>query len=255
MLTQLLWLILLLLGAQEEPLRGSGRVSSEPAVVGATDVDAEPSAEPVQPATTPEAEDATPLKADARAPSTATSSREGLLQRHMRELYGLLALCCLWLITRIYGSADTRPRRLPPTRHAPVTVEELGRTMFSLAKGEDFDAYRLLYLSGVEASRVLGPEHGQRYIAQRSLSALETAFEVLMEQIPFGTTYEGSSREDTGHCLMNVCSKDGEEYQISLGGTEQVGAILRLVTPGTGRMPSLGAFLEDSEDAITEIQI
>ena len=158
---------------------------------------------------------------------------EQLIQAHLRELCGLLALLTLWLITRLYEEPKNRAR-VAPTRHSPVTAEELGRTVFSIAGGDDFDAYRVLFLSGSEASQILGPLAGKQYLVRRTLSALQAAFEVLLAQLPHGVSYVGTELLETGQCVMSVHDTQQRQHLVVIGSVAHVGAVMRLVEPGAG---------------------
>jgi hypothetical protein len=172
---------------------------------------------------------------------------EQLIQEHLQELFGLLALLTLWLITRLYAEPK-KLARVAPTRYSPVTTEELGRTVFSIAGGDDFDAYRVLFLSGAEASQVLGPQGGQRYLARRTLSALEVAFEVLLEQLPHGVSYVGTELLETGQCAMHVRDGQDPQYTVLVGSVAHVGAVMRLVEPGSGPVAPSAAQRPPSND-------
>jgi hypothetical protein len=156
-----------------------------------------------------------------------------LIQAHFRELCGLLALLTLWLITRLYEEPKKRAR-VAPTRHSPVTAEELGRTVFSIAGSDDFDAYRVLFLSGSEASQILGSLAAKQYLVRRTLSALGAAFEVLLAQLPHGVRYVGTELLETGQCVMSVHDAQQRQHLVVIGSVAHVGAVMRLVEPGVG---------------------
>jgi hypothetical protein len=196
--------------------------------------------------------EAAPGAAKAR-PFPVSAKKKKFFHEHKRKFYGLLALLILWLTARLLSGPEQVEARRPPTRHSPVSAEELGRTVFAVARGEDFDAYRVLYLSGSEAIQVLGPSEGQRYIGRRTFEALQAAFELLVEQVPHGTVYVSTELRNTGQCVMTVRNASDERRAVPLGSVAQVGAVMRIVEPGIGPVPSEPMpFLDD--DSITELK-
>ncbi len=192
---------------------------------------AAPSPQPDAPA--PEGPTAAPATKDKKSPQRKASpaAPPPWFKRYLRELYGLLALLCLWLITRIYGQTSTQNDRQPPPRPSPVTEEELGRIIFSIGRSADVDAYRMLFLSGAEAMQVLGPANTDQYLSERSHSSLQVACGALSAQLPSGTSYVKTTIQSTDRCVLHVANPDGSGREISVGTVAKVGAVFRLIEP------------------------
>jgi hypothetical protein len=170
-------------------------------------------------------------KRRSRRDKAEAADQQTWLKQHIREIEALLALLTLWLITRIYGQTSAKNSPKAPTRSAPVTEEELGRILFGVGRGRDVDAYRTLFLNGAEAMTVLGADNAERYLAKRSLAALEDACERLSSLLPSGTSYIKTEVTSTHQCILHVANPDGSGRTVAVGTIVRLGAVLRLVVP------------------------
>ncbi len=151
----------------------------------------------------------------------------------------VVALLLLWLLTR---KQNERGAVRVPTRHAPTTPDELSHLLFQAVLDADLDTYRVLHLTGGEASRLLGQLEAERYLSQRSVRVLEDALVELAIRVPPGATLVGAV-ENAGRLTLQV-RFDGRTENVSAGTVRQVGNIWRLYeVPAHAEPPSFsGSF-------------
>lgn len=171
------------------------------------------------------------------------------VERHQRELLGLLGLLILWLITRLFGQEETKTRR-PSKRHSPLTAEEFARVTFSVIRGENVSEYRGLYLTGAESVDIMGNQAAQTYLEQRTSDVFELAFDALFDHLPPQANFEKGHLNEKDCVELWVVDNQNRRHRIPVGQIVHVGAILRLVTPAVGSeaMPKI----EPIESVLTE---
>ena len=154
------------------------------------------------------------------------------VQRHQRELLGLLGLLVLWLITRLVGQEETRPNR-PSKRHSPLNADELARVIFSVIRGEQVSEYKGLYLTGSEAVQVMGEAIASRYLEQRTPDVFALAFDALFECVPPNSRFEKGHLNERDVAELWVID-DRDQRRIPVGQITHIGAVLRIIAPVSG---------------------
>lgn len=151
----------------------------------------------------------------------------------------VVALLLLWLLTR---KQNEKTAVRAPKRHDPTTPEELSMLLFQAVLDADLDTYRVLHLTGGEASRLFGQIDAEQYLARRTLKALEDALVELAIRVPPGATLSGAV-ERSGRLTLQV-RYEGRTENVAAGTVRQVGAIWRLYElPAHGEPPSFsGSF-------------
>jgi len=166
-----------------------------------------------------DAEQATPQRRQQRQPAT--------IKRDNTDKYlGILGLLFLWLLTR--KENERKEVRGRPTRKAPLTVEELGRAIYSVARSSDLTGFRTLHIDGKEAGEALGVDEATQYLRDRTQAKLAQDMADLSENIPMGAQYK-SCKIDGDQITITLINSTGEEVRVGAGKVLQVGAILRLV--------------------------
>jgi hypothetical protein len=156
-------------------------------------------------------------------------------QQYFRELMALLALCILWLLTRMYTHPEeVRVSKTRRTRQSAVSADEFARILFSILLDEDVDGYRSMYLNGAEAIRVMGQGAGEAYLTQRSSQVLETAFNLLYERIPPGARFEQGHHTARDEVEIWLLDEEDRRHCVPVGIIAHVGAVIRLVAPIVG---------------------
>ena len=137
-------------------------------------------------------------------------------------------LLALWLLTRVRSQAEP-----PPPRKAPVTLDELGRSVFAAVRNTDFSAYRELFLAGSETRAVLGAG-ADAYLDRRTRERLAEALAALRSCLPEGCHYRGFLIDEGGQAFLEAQMADGAVRPVLVGSVIQVGVIWRLVDPPGG---------------------
>jgi hypothetical protein len=167
----------------------------------------------------------------AKTQHTTEQAPRTWIERNLRKIQALLALLTLWLITRIYDQSSAKNSRQPPPRPSPITAEELGRTLFSVGRSNDIDAYRALFLTGAEAVQILGADQAKQYLSRRNLTTLELAYGQLTQRLPSGSSYIKTELTAMHQCILHIATPDGSGRTLEIGTVAEVGAVLRLVAP------------------------
>lgn len=140
-------------------------------------------------------------------------------------LWLLLALLlCFWLLTRV------RQQEQASARRTPLTLDELGRTIFGVGRSGDFAGYRELYLAGGEAQAVFGDQAGP-YLDRRTRPVLATALERLGSALRPGCHFHSLLLGEDGQAYLEVREPGGTVVPIPVGSAVQVGPAWRLVDP------------------------
>ena len=147
------------------------------------------------------------------------------------KFLGLVALLLLWLLARTEArrQASSVPQR--PSRHAPISPDELGHAAFLAALDADLEEYRGLFLNGPEAAQVLGTDAAEAYLSRRSLRALEDALAEFAARIPAGAHFDHAAMEGEDLCLVTLRLDDDSKATLPLGSVSRVGRVLRLREP------------------------
>ena len=164
-----------------------------------------------------------------RAPDKPTP----FVERHQRELLGLLGLLILWLITRLVGQEETQVKR-PSKRHSPLNAEEFARIAFSVIRGENVAEYRGLYLTGPEAVQTMGNQTAKLYLEQRTSDVFAIAFDDLFDRIPASARFEKGELNQNDVVELWVLDDHNNQHCIPIGQIVHVGAIMRLIAPAMG---------------------
>lgn len=169
----------------------------------------------------------------------ADARRAKKIKDQTAKAMAVVALLLLWLLTR---KQNERTAARVPKRHAPTTVDELAHLLFQAILDADLDTYRVLHMTGGEASRLLGQVDAERYLAQRTHKSLEDALVELAIRVPPGATLEGAV-ENQGRITLQV-RFDSRTENVAAGTVRQVGAIWRLYElPSHAEPPSFsGSF-------------
>lgn len=145
-------------------------------------------------------------------------------------LWLLLALLlCFWLLTRVRAQEAVAGRR------TPLTLDELGRSIFSVARSVDLAGYRELYLAGGEAQAVFG-DGASQYLDRRTRPRLHAALESLGSALKPGCHFQSLLLGEDGQAYIEVREPGGTVVPIAVGSAVQVGPAWRLVEP-----PAAGA--------------
>ena len=100
--------------------------------------------------------------------------------------------------------------------------------MYCLSK--DIRGYRSLYLTAKEAHDKLG-EVAEQYLEQRGVTVLEDAFNTLCDSIQVGCIYKGIEPRENGVLSLQVQSKVGEQFTVTIGSMTMVENAYRLLSP------------------------
>jgi len=139
-------------------------------------------------------------------------------------LLSVALVLALWLLLRVRGREE-RDRR--PKRANPLTPDELGRTVFQIARGADLDAFRALFLTGAEAAEMLG-EDAPRYLEQRTLAAMEESLVNIAARIPEGSVFGGAIVPPSGEAILYAKDADGGKAEVPMGTAIKVRHVWRL---------------------------
>ena len=94
----------------------------------------------------------------------------------------------------------------------------------------DIRGYRSLYLTAKEAHDKLG-DVAEQYLEQRGVTVLEGAFNTLCDSIEVGCIYKGIEPEENGVLSLQVKSKSGEDFNVTIGTMTMVDNAYRLLSP------------------------
>jgi hypothetical protein len=144
--------------------------------------------------------------------------------------YLLIALMMAFLLlSRVHRrTAATRSR--PPERRAPLSYEELARTVYQMAVNADLEGYRGLYLAGGEAAAVFG-DVAEQYLSSRTVEILEESLCTIAAHLADAPRFHGVRLDTEDHLFMQVRRAEGELQEIDLGSVVRVGAVVRLAEP------------------------
>jgi len=150
-----------------------------------------------------------------------------------RNWEAVAALLGLWLVARVADrrSGGTHVRLGRPGRDV-VSPQELAQAAFSAARSSDFDAYRALYLTGAEASRIMGRERAEAYIDERDSESLRESFAVLCDAAGPGAVFAGVAEgEEPGDFAVVEHQPDGMTHVVPLGRLARLGGLWRIERP------------------------
>ena len=94
----------------------------------------------------------------------------------------------------------------------------------------DIRGYRSLYLTAKEAHDKLG-DVTEQYLEQRGVTVLEQAFNTLCDSIEVGCIYKGIEPGESGVLILQVQSKAGEQFTVTVGAMTMVDTAYRLLNP------------------------
>lgn len=145
---------------------------------------------------------------------------------HTDKYLGILGLLFLWLLTR--KENERKEIRKRPERKAPVTAEELGRALYTVARSGDLTGFRTLHIDGKEAGEALGIDAATQYLRNRTQEKLTQDITKLSDKIPMGAQYK-SCKIIGDKIIITLITSLGDLVEIDAGKATQVGAVLRLV--------------------------
>lgn len=166
-----------------------------------------------------------PVLANLRA--FAAVSTLGWLAEPRNALLAIALLLCLWLWLLVRRRGEEVHRHLRPS---PLTPDELGRTVFRVARSLDHRTYRELLLCGTEAAHLLGDD-AAAYMEARSPEVLAASLRALASRIPEGATYSGVRGGEDEHWHIEVRTEQGESIAVEVGTVVKVGAAWRIFAP------------------------
>ena len=171
------------------------------------------------------------------------------VEENQSELLALAGLFFLWLLARLLApTPDARPSPRQK-RVSPVNAQELGRILYSIGRGDDFVAYRNLYLTGSEATGLLGEAKSIAYLEKRTADVLKLAYEHLRTQIPSGSRYTSTLLDEQDRLSLLINNEEGKVQRIAVARIARVGAIMRLASPIVKAAENVA---DDVEDENTE---
>lgn len=94
----------------------------------------------------------------------------------------------------------------------------------------DIRGYRSLYLTAKESHDKLG-DVAEQYLEQRGVTVLENAFNTLCDSIEVGCVYKGIEPGESGVLSLQVQSKAGELFTVTIGSMTMVDTAYRLLSP------------------------
>ena len=157
--------------------------------------------------------------------------KKSFLESNRDELLALVALLLLWALTR--SEEEKKVRRARPMRHSPVTLDELGRLVYGIAKGNNLDDYRALYINGGEARELIGGEAAEAYLNTRTVPMLSKSLQGLFDALNGGQQYRGVESLPDERFALRFLGENGEEQVVPVASYVEVKAVLRLVIPAT----------------------
>ena len=135
------------------------------------------------------------------------------------------ALLCFWLWLLVRRREETH-RVVRPT---PLSHDELGRMVFTVARAGDVRAWRGLFLNGGEAAARMG-ENADHWLETHDVAHLASMLRALADCIPKGAIYLGCGLQEDGRLALHIREKGGNERWVAFGVAEQVGVAWRLVS-------------------------
>lgn len=136
----------------------------------------------------------------------------------------LLLMGWLWMLVRRRGG-DQPVRRVRPE---PLTLDELGRTVFKAAMLQDIGLWRDLFVNGAEARGLLG-DGATPFLERRTPEVLDEVLRATIARVPTGATYGGLDQDKAGRLALIIELPNGGGTDLApLGHAVQVGRSWRL---------------------------
>lgn len=140
------------------------------------------------------------------------------------EGLAVAALLGLLLLSRV--NRRKRQERTRPPRRTPMTVAELGSSVFEAGRQADLFLYRDLFLTGGEVSEMFGREEADRWLARRTNDHLTESLAGLAVICRPGSFFTGARLE--GEVLvLRTRGGDGEQER-PVAVVQKVGTAFRL---------------------------
>ncbi len=145
--------------------------------------------------------------------------------------YLLVALMlAMLLFVRVHRrERSTAPPRIP--RASPRSRDELGRLLFDIIQQGDVQAYRGLFLLGLEIQRALGRQ-ADAYIHGRVPGMFETSLDKIAARVPSGSGFDGTVLVGRDALGLRLLAVDGSRSTVIVGTVTEVDGIYRMVHPG-----------------------
>ena len=148
--------------------------------------------------------------------------------QHQENVFLLIALLLALWLWLLVSRREQEGKEVH--RRTPLSPNELGRTAFAVARSNDLQGYRSLFLNAMEAREKLGPV-AEQYMEKRSVEVLRGAFGRLMASIPIGAIYVGINEEEKSRVVIVIRLQDQSQQSLSIGTVTWVGSALRLLEP------------------------
>lgn len=164
------------------------------------------------------------------------TQKRSVLCKHMilldPQTLALMAalLLGLWLLLRV----NREQEKLRPQRRGPQSPTELARMVMELARANDRQGWRSLFLMGAESREVMGGQADHFLSACRG-PRLDEALRLLQQQIPPAATFMYGRQEHDGRCYLHLQDRE-VELELCFGKAVKVGKVLRLVEPASGSL-------------------
>ena len=90
-----------------------------------------------------------------------------------------------------------------PERPLPLTVEDLGRKVFTYARSNDVFSYRGLFINGSEARNLLG-NLANEFLEKRNPQRLAQSLQTLKDEIPNSAIYVGLGTKEGTKLIIRI---------------------------------------------------
>jgi hypothetical protein len=143
-------------------------------------------------------------------------------------------LIALMLLMLLFMRVHRRERSLAPPRiprGKPRSLDELGRAIFDIVQRDDVQAYRGLFLLGLEVQKALG-DQADAYIAGRRPGMFETSLAKIAARVPSGATFDGTMIVGRDALALRLQTVTGGRTTVIVGTVTKVDEIYRMVHPG-----------------------
>jgi len=139
----------------------------------------------------------------------------------------IVALLLCFLLWSLVRRRDEVESNRPKSRPGFLTLQELGRAVFMAARSGDISTYKTFFISGKEASDILGYQ-ANAYLESRTNQAYMDSLLNIQQKIPEKSFYDGVKEFKNGHFALRVKDHEGRIHHVRAGGFIQTGQFWRL---------------------------
>ena len=111
-----------------------------------------------------------------------------------------------------------------------LSLGDMGRVFFEVARSAASDGYRDPFLAGAEAAVVMG-DQAEAYLARRNQRALEDSLVTLGALIPEAAAFRGVEQTGPDRVAMIVSAATGPRVLIDIGSGVRLVSVFRLREP------------------------